>query len=108
MKLITDSLSILTISGILGTIVYVVQTWPFADMTRGVLRCEKAGAIVLNVGGRDYAVNGKASNYYPPVQRVWSNTSHPETDIDRLIVQGLTLCDWEENELSSLTKARNN
>lgn len=60
----------------------------------GELRCEGSGAIVIKVEGRDYAVNGMAGSRYPPVQTVWNKTSHPEIDIDRLIVQGITLCDW--------------
>lgn len=93
--------------GIAAAILYFAQAWPFADMAKGVLRCEGPGAIVLRVGGRDYAVNGKASNHYPPIQKVWGSRSYPETDIDRLIVQGLALCDWTESESSYLTRARN-
>ena len=62
--------------------------------TSGELRCEGRGAIIITVDGRDYAVNGMASSRYPPVQQVWNSESHPETDIDRLIAQGLTLCAW--------------
>jgi hypothetical protein len=62
--------------------------------TLGELRCEGRGAIVINVDGRDYAVNGLAGSRYPPIQNVWTENSHPEVDIDRLIVQGITLCDW--------------
>ena len=60
----------------------------------GELRCEGSGAIVIKVEGRDYAVNGLAASRYPPVQTVWNEASHPGIDIDRLIVQGITLCDW--------------
>ncbi len=60
----------------------------------GELRCEGRGAIVINVDGTDYAVNGMAGSRYPPIQRVWSEDSHPGIDIDRLIVRGITLCDW--------------
>ena len=60
----------------------------------GELRCEGSGAIIIKVDGRDYAVNGMASSRYPPLQQVWNKESHPETDIDRLIAQGLTLCAW--------------
>jgi hypothetical protein len=58
----------------------------------GELRWER-GAIIT-IDGTDYAVNGMAGSRYPPIQRVWSEDSHPEIDIDRLIVQGITLCDW--------------
>jgi hypothetical protein len=64
------------------------------QLARGELRCEGNGAVVINVEGRDYAVNGMAGSHYPPVQTVWNAASHPEIDIDRLIVQGITLCDW--------------
>jgi hypothetical protein len=67
---------------------------PPPKMAQGELRCEGAGAVVINIDGVDYAVNGMASRRYPPVQRVWNSASHPENDIDRIIVRGLTLCDW--------------
>ncbi len=60
----------------------------------GELRCEGRGAIVIKVDGRDYAVNGMAGSRYPPIQSLWTRDSHPEIDVDRLIVQGITLCDW--------------
>jgi hypothetical protein len=60
----------------------------------GELRCEGSGAIVIKVGGRDYAVNGMAGSRYPPLQSVWNQDSQPEINIDRLIAQGITLCDW--------------
>jgi hypothetical protein len=60
----------------------------------GELRCEGNGAIVIKVEGRDYAVNGMAGSRYPPIQSVWNEDSQPEIDVDRLIVQGITLCDW--------------
>jgi len=71
-------------------------------MTQGVLRCEGAGAVVINIDGADYAVNGMASRRYPPIQRVWNNSSHPENDIDRIIVRGLTLCDWGSTSHSTV------
>ena len=60
----------------------------------GELRCEGRGAIVINIDGKDYAVNGMAGSRYPPIQSVWTKDAHPEIDIDRLIVQGITLCAW--------------
>jgi hypothetical protein len=71
-------------------------------MAQGVLRCEGAGAVVININGADYAVNGMASRRYPPIQRVWNNSSHPENDIDRIIVRGLTLCDWGSKSHSTV------
>src|SRR4026209_275816 len=64
-----------------------------SKMAQGELRCEGAGAVVINIDGADYSVNGMASRRYPPIQRIWNSASHPENDIDRLIVRGLTLCD---------------
>jgi hypothetical protein len=39
-----------------------------------------------------------ASSRYPHVQRVWNSASYPETDIDRLIAIGVSLCDWEASK----------
>jgi hypothetical protein len=72
-----------------------------SDRAHGQLRCEGAGAVVMNINGTDYAVNGMASRRYPPIQRVWNSATHPKVDIDHIIVQGLTLCDWESNSLST-------
>jgi hypothetical protein len=51
--------------------------------------------VIIKIAGDDYAVNGMAARRYPPVQRIWNKDTHPQADIDRLIVRGLTLCDWE-------------
>jgi hypothetical protein len=66
------------------------KRWPFAT-AQGSLRCEGEGAIILTVGGKDYAVNGMASNRYPPIQAA---TINPHTDIGPIISRGLTLCKW--------------
>ena len=50
--------------------------------------------MVVRVAGKDYAVNGMASSRYPPIQQVWNSNTYPDTNIDRLIARGLTLCDW--------------
>ena len=63
-------------------------------LTQGELRCEGGGAIIIKVGGKDYAVNGMAGPHYPPIQNLWNKNTYPETNIDRLIVRGLTLCEW--------------
>jgi hypothetical protein len=73
-----------------------------SKMAQGEVRCEGAGAIVININGADYAVNGMASRRYPPIQRVWNSATHPESDIDRIIVRGLTLCDWGSKNHSTL------
>jgi len=76
------------------SLAYVGISWPFTDLAEGELRCEEGGAVVVRIAGKDYAVNGAASSRYPPVQQIWNSTTYPNTDIDRLIVKGLTLCDW--------------
>jgi hypothetical protein len=64
-------------------------------VAQGELRCEGAGAVIVSIDGKDYAVNGMASPHYPPLQRVWNNATQPNSDVDRMIVRGLTLCDWD-------------
>jgi len=66
----------------------------YAKEAQGELRCEGAGAVVINVGGKDYAVNGMASARYPPIERIWNSSTHPEAHIDRILIRGLTLCAW--------------
>lgn len=73
-----------------------------SKMVQGEVRCEGAGAVIINIDGADYAVNGMASRRYPPIQRVWNSTTYPESDIDRIIVRGLTLCDWGSKSNSTL------
>jgi hypothetical protein len=55
---------------------------------------KERGAVVINVDGKDYAVNGMASSHYPPIERIWNSATHPEAKIDRILSRGLTLCDW--------------
>jgi hypothetical protein len=66
--------------------------WPFA-IQQGRLRCEGAGAVILTVQGKDYAVNGMASARYASMQPVWNSTNDPG-DVGRIISRGLTLCKW--------------
>jgi hypothetical protein len=66
----------------------------YANDVQGELRCEGAGAVVINVDGKDYAVNGMASSHYSPIERIWNSATHPEAKIDRILSRGLTLCDW--------------
>ena len=61
---------------------------------QGELRCEGAGAVIINVDGKDYAVNGKAGPGYPPIESIWNSTTHPEINLGHIISRGLTLCDW--------------
>ena len=41
----------------------------YAKEAKGELRCEGAGAVIINVDGKDYAVNGMAGPRYPPIER---------------------------------------
>ena len=66
----------------------------YAEEVKGELRCEGAGVVVIDVDGKDYAVNGMASSRYPPIERIWNGATHPEADIGCIISRGLTLCDW--------------
>jgi hypothetical protein len=67
--------------------------WPF-EMTHGWLRCEGAGAVILNVQGKDYAVNGRASSRYPSIKAVRKRGNDPDSDVGPIISHGLALCDW--------------
>jgi hypothetical protein len=82
---------------IFGTTVAIVVALMFASPTRklteGELRCEGAGAVIVNVAGEDYAVNSLAGWRFSPIQLIWNKGSFPETNIEALIVRGLTLCD---------------
>jgi hypothetical protein len=82
---------------IFGTTAAIVAALMFASptpkLTEGELRCEGAGAVIVNVAGEDYAVNSLAGWRFPPIQLIWNKSSFPETNIDRLFVRGLTLCD---------------
>ena len=65
--------------------------WPF-EVEQARLRCEGKGAVILSVGGTDYAVNGlAASNRYRQIQAVIID---PKIDFGPLISRGLTLCKW--------------
>jgi hypothetical protein len=71
------------------------------QMAQGEVRCEGAGAVIVNIDGVDYAANGMASRLYPPVQRVWNAATYPDSDLDRVIITGLTLCDWGPTSVST-------
>src|SRR5262249_37179174 len=94
MRLVIEAILILVIGLVVTSVVFVTTSWPFTDWPQGELRCEQGGAVVIRIAGKDYAVNGAASNRYPPVQQIWNSATYPGTDVDRLIVKGLTLCDW--------------
>ena len=56
----------------------------YAREVQGELRCEGAGGVVINVDGKDYAVNGMAGRRYPPIEHIWNSATHPEADIGRI------------------------
>jgi hypothetical protein len=85
-----------------STVALFLKDSSVSQMAQGEVRCEGAGAVVINIAGNDYAVNGMASRRYPPIQRVWNAATYPESDIDRIIVTGLTLCDWRSKRASAL------
>jgi hypothetical protein len=106
MKYVVEAVALL-ILGTIATIVAVMlfgrpprlaeaeSSSPPSKLAEGELRCEGAGAVIIEVDGKDYAVNGMASPRYPPIQTIWNPATVPQVNIDRLIVRGLTLCDWE-------------
>src|SRR5262245_30077498 len=94
MRLIIEATLILVIGLVGGSVAYVGISWLFTDLAQGELRCQEGVAVVIRIAGKNYAVNGAASSRYPPVQQIWNSATYPNTDIDRLIVKGLTLCNW--------------
>jgi hypothetical protein len=92
MRLLIETLALLVIGAIVAMIAAFVFGTSSFDVAEGELRCEGAGAVIIKVAGKDYAVNGMASRNYPVVQTIWATV--PQFNIDRLIVRGLTLCDW--------------
>ena len=49
---------------------------------QGELRCEGLGGVVINVGGKDYAVNGVAGPRYPPIESIWNEAATSHTWIE--------------------------
>jgi hypothetical protein len=93
-KLLIEVIALLVISAIIISIAIVVLGRNPVKLAQGELRCQGGGAIIIKIDGKDYAVNGMASPDYPPIQNIWNKATFPETDTDRLIARGLTLCDW--------------
>jgi len=95
MRVIIGVIALLVISAIVGSLAAFVLGRASFKLAQGELRCEGSGAVIINVAGSDYAVNAMAAVRYPPIQNIWNNATYPETNIDRIIVRGLTLCDWQ-------------
>ena len=94
MRLFIEAIVLLVIGAIVFYIAFVVIDRNPLRLKYGELRCEGSGAVVINVDGKDYAVNGMAAPRYPQIQGIWNETTFPEIDIDRLVVRGVTLCEW--------------
>ena len=94
MRLFIEAIALLVIGAIVFSIAFVVIDRNPLRLEHGELRCEGSGAVVINVNGKNYAVNGMAGPRYPPIQGIWNEATYPESDIDRLVVRGLTLCEW--------------
>jgi hypothetical protein len=94
MRLFIEAIALLVIGAIVFSIAFVVIDRNPLRIKYGELRCEGSGAVVINVDGKDYAVNGMAAPRYPQIQGIWNEATYPEIDIDRLVVRGLTLCEW--------------
>ncbi|MGH9553008.1 MAG: hypothetical protein ACRD3W_26755, partial [Terriglobales bacterium] len=90
MKYLVEALALIILGTIVATVVVMMFERPSLKLVDGELRCEGAGAVIINVGGEDYAVTTLAGWQYPPIQRVWNKDTFPETNIDQLIVKGLT------------------
>ena len=70
MKVLLDAIAVLAIGLLLAAIATLALRWPFANLAEGELRCEKGGAIVVRIAGKDYAANGMASTQYPPFRAI--------------------------------------
>jgi hypothetical protein len=96
MRLTVRANVLLVICAIAGWFAIFVLGRSSVNLEQGELRCVSPGAVIINVWGDDYYwVNAIGAWRYPPLQRIWNNTTYPETNIDRIIDQGLTLCDCQ-------------
>ena len=67
MKLLVEVIALLVIGAIVCSIAIVILGRNPLKLALGELRCEGGGAIIINVDGKDYAVNGMAGPRYPPI-----------------------------------------
>ena len=70
MKVRLDAIAVLAIGLLLAAIATLALRWPFANLAEGELRCEKGGAVVVRIAGKDYAANGMASTQYPSFRAI--------------------------------------
>jgi hypothetical protein len=94
MRVLIAAIALLVLGSIIGSVVALLLGRSPLKVAQGDLRCEGAGAVIVKVDGKDYAVNGLASPRYPPLQCVWNSANYPDTDIGHITSLGLTLCDW--------------
>jgi hypothetical protein len=106
MRVIIGVIALLVIGAIVASLAVFVWGRSSVKLAQGELRCESPGAVIINVGGSDYGVNAIGAWRYPPIQRIWNNTTYPETNIDRIIDRGWTLCDWQSVSQSGLYARR--
>ena len=106
MRLRVRAVVLLLICAIAGSLAVCIWGRSSVNLAQGELRCESPGAVIINVGGNDYGVNAIGAWRYPPIQRIWNNTTYPETNLDRIINQGLSLCDWQSASQSGLYAQR--
>ena len=66
MKLLIEVIALLVISAIVMSIAIVALGRNPVTLAQGELRCQGGGAIIINIDGKDYAVNGMAS---PAIRR---------------------------------------
>ena len=92
MKYAVEAFALVIFATVVAIVVALMFASPDRNLTEGELRCEDAGAVIVNVAGEDYAVNSLAGWRFPPIQLIWNKDSFPETNIDRLIARGLALC----------------
>lgn len=108
MRSIPAAIALLMLALTMSSVLALFRDNSSTQTAQGAVRCEGAGAVVVNIDGVDYAANGMASGLYPPVQRVWNTATYPESDLDRVIIAGLTLCDWESVSSAALNAAASN
>ena len=64
MRLIIGIIALFVIGALIGTIAVFVLGKPSVKLAERELRCEGAGAVIIKIAGKDYAVNGMASRNY--------------------------------------------
>ena len=94
MKLILEPIALLVICAIVASIASLSLDEILSNWRKANFAAKTAALSSSMLTEMDYAVNGMARTRFPPIQEIWNKSTFPETDTDRLIVRGLTLCDW--------------